>query len=370
MKKKIKLNRYDTFSPMLEFKNYVESFKKCRKKTAWKESIQRFWNDFTPNVFKIIERLDKKKIRLKKPKEFLINERGKPRFIRSIPIEERIFVKVLCEKIIQPVIVPQLIYNNSACIKGKGTLFAKQQLKKHLHSYFINYGYKGYALTVDFSKFFQNIDHDILYAKLFKLFKDENIRWLLKLIIDSFGDKGLSLGSELSQLLATWFPNDLDHFIKEKLHIEYYGRYMDDFYLIHHDLDYLKYCLKEIKRVCGDLKITINERKTKFHCVENGFKFLQCNFFITPKGQVIVKPSKKNSLRLRIKLRKYKRMLDAGRIDYRDVRNTYESWKGHLKGSNCYKMKRNMERFYLDLFELDLNNKTCYTLPKRIRKGA
>lgn len=366
----MKFNKYDNFAPMLDFEQYVFAFKECRNRTAWKKSIQSFWYNFAPNVFNIIDKLEKKEIKLAKPDEFFINERGKPRLIRSIPIEERIFVKVLCKNIIQPVIVPQLIYHNSACIKGKGTLFAKKQLKKQLHAYYINYGYKGYVLTVDFSKFFQNIDHDILYSKLFKLFKNEDIRWLLKLIIDSFGEKGLALGSELSQLLATWFPNDLDHFIKEKLHIKYYGRYMDDFYLIHHDIKYLKYCLEEIKKVCEGLKITINEKKTKFHTVENGFKFLQCNFFITPKGKVIIKPSKKNNLRLRRKLRKYKKMLDIGKINYEDVRNTYESWKGHLNGSNHFKMLKNMERFYLKLFELDKYQKQCYYRKnKKNKKG-
>lgn len=366
----MKLNKYDDFAPMLDFEQYVFAFKECRNRTAWKKSIQAFWYNFTPNVFSIIDKLENKKIKMAKPDEFMINERGKPRLIRSIPIEERIFVKVLCKNIIQPVIIPQLIYHNSACIKGKGTLFAKQQLKKQLHAYYINHGYKGYVLTVDFSKFFPNIDHGILYNKLFKLFKDENIRWLLRLIIDSFGDKGLALGSELSQLLATWFPNDLDHFIKERLHIKYYGRYMDDFYLIHHDIKYLEYCLEEIKKVCERLKIIINEKKTKFHTVENGFRFLQCNFSITPIGEVIVKPSKKNNLRLRRKLGKYKKMLDRGKINYEDVRNTYESWKGHLKGSNHFKMLRNMEQFYISLFGLDKDKEASYNKTKTKRKAA
>lgn len=365
---KNRYNKYDDFPPMLDFENYVIGFKECRNKTGWKKSIQSFWYNFTPNVFELIEYMENKNFKVSLPDEFQINERGKIRLIRSIPIKERLLVKVFCKNIIAPVLLPQLIYHNSACIKGKGTYFSKMQLKEHLFQYYQHHGHKGYVLTIDFSKFFQNIDHQILFDRLFEIYKNEDIRWFLKLIIDSFGERGLSLGSELSQILATWYPNPLDHFIKERLHIEYYGRYMDDLYLIHHDIKYLEYCLKEITRICNELKIVVNEKKTKFHKTHIGFVFLQCNFRITKTGKVVVKPSKKNALRLRKKLKKFKKFLDKGIITYIDVRNTYESWKGYLKGSDCYLMKKNMENFYINLFELDKEKEIAYNFIKKARK--
>ena len=50
-----------------------------------------------------------------------------------------------------------------------------------------------------------------------------------------------------SQILAVFYLNDLDHFVKEKLKIKYYVRYMDDFILFHENKNYLKYCLGEKK---------------------------------------------------------------------------------------------------------------------------
>lgn len=59
-------------------------------------------------------------------------------------------------------------------------------------------------------------------------------------VIDSFeGEKGLGLGSQISQIMELLVLNDLDHFIKERLHIKHYIRYMDDFILIHSDKCYL-----------------------------------------------------------------------------------------------------------------------------------
>lgn len=41
-------------------------------------------------------------------------------------------------------------------------------------------------------------------------------------------------------------------FIKKQLHIKYYGRYMDDFYLMYENREYLKYCMEEIKKKCKE----------------------------------------------------------------------------------------------------------------------
>lgn len=59
-------------------------------------------------------------------------------------------------------------------------------------------------------------------------------------MIDSFeGDTGIGLGSQISQLVELAVLDDLDHYIKERLRIKHYLRYMDDFVLIHPDKRYM-----------------------------------------------------------------------------------------------------------------------------------
>ena len=351
--KEERIKRFNNFDCMLDFENYVLTFFQCRKRTSWKKSIQKFQLNLSQEILNIIEKVKASKKITMKPVEFVINERGKERKIRSIPIRERIVVKNFCNHVVSPLILPSLIFHNSACVKTKGTYFAKEELKKHLRKYYMKNGHKGYALTLDFSKFFANINHDIVFEKFKKLITNEKLFNLLKQIVNSSGEKGVCLGSELSQLIATWFPSELDHFIKEALKIKFYGRYMDDLYLIHNDKEYLNYCLKEIKRICEKLKIIINDNKTKIHKTEIGFIFLKCNFKIIESGKVIVRACKKNILRLKRKLKKLKRFLDEKKITYKDIKNTYESWKGHLKSSNCYKVEKNMQNYYLNLFNLN-----------------
>lgn len=68
----------------------------------------------------------------------------------------------------------------------------------------------------------------------------------------------------MSQIDALMLASPLDHFIKEKLHIKYYGRYMDDFYLIHHDMDYLKYCKKEIEKMYNKMGLILSKKRLVF----------------------------------------------------------------------------------------------------------
>ena len=77
-----------------------------------------------------------------------------------------------------------------------------------------------------------------------------------------------------SKWYALIYLDDLDRFIKEKLQIKGYIRYMDDFILIHKDKNYLRYCLKEIDRFCKErLKVELNS-KTQIGKVKSGIDFL------------------------------------------------------------------------------------------------
>ena len=76
-----------------------------------------------------------------------------------------------------------------------------------------------------------------------------------------------------SQILAIFYLNDLDHFIKEQLKIKYYIRYQDDFLLFHPSKEYLRYCLQEIEKFLQNEKLTLN-KKTRIYKNTNNFLFL------------------------------------------------------------------------------------------------
>lgn len=79
-----------------------------------------------------------------------------------------------------------------------------------------------------------------------------------------------------SQVLAVFYLNDLDHYIKEILKIKYYVRYQDDFLLFHPSKDYLKYCLDKIKVFLQKEDLTLNP-KSRILKNTNNFIFLGRN---------------------------------------------------------------------------------------------
>ena len=79
-----------------------------------------------------------------------------------------------------------------------------------------------------------------------------------------------------SQILAIFYLNDLDHFIKEDLKIKYYVRYQDDFLLLHQSKQYLKYCLKEIEHFIEKEDLKLNP-ESRIYKNTNNFIFLGRN---------------------------------------------------------------------------------------------
>ena len=76
-----------------------------------------------------------------------------------------------------------------------------------------------------------------------------------------------------SQILAIFYLNDLDHFIKEKLGLKYYVRYQDDGCLYHPSKEYLKHCLNEISAFLKNENLQLNN-KTRMYKNTDNFVFL------------------------------------------------------------------------------------------------
>jgi hypothetical protein len=198
----------------------------------------------------------------------------------------------------------------------------------------------------------------VLFGLIDKRVHDTRVRELTRRFVSVFGPgkspgDGISpgLGSQISQVSAVFYPNGLDHFIKEKLRIKYYGRYMDDMYLIHADKAYLQHCLAEIKAFCASLKLTVHERKTRIVKLSEGVSFLKGKYALLESGKILRLPGKDSTKRMRRKLKKFKGLVDAGEMDWIDLRCAYQSWRGNYRRRfNAYYGVRYMDELYSELF--------------------
>ena len=140
----------------------------------------------------------------------------------------------------------------------------------------------NWYLKLDVRQFFASINHEVLLDQLEKLFKEKSLIHIFNQIIASFESKpgyGLPIGNLSSQYFANHYLTGLDHYIKEKLHIKAYVRYMDDFVLWHQDKQCLKYAYQNILRIVeSELKVSL--KPLVLQKVERGLPF--CGYLIYP----------------------------------------------------------------------------------------
>lgn len=340
---------YD-FDKVFTYNHLWKSYKNCKKGVNWKASTHKFTTNAPLNIFRLYDSLQKGTFKSPGFYEFDIFERGKHRHIKSVKIEERIVQRCLCDYCIVPVISRSFIHDNGATLKNKGYDFTINRLQCHLQRHYRKYGTKGYILLFDFTKFFDNISHEEIKSIIRNNFRDERIIKLIFHFVDAFGEKGLGLGSQISQVLALAAGNKLDHYIKEQLHIKGYGRYMDDGYLISESKEELLKCLDLIINKCKEYGLVLNKKKTYIVKISRGFTFLKVRYFITPSGKIIRKISRESITRERRKLKKLKNQMDCNLILKQDVVQSYRSWDGHASRFNAYKSRKSMNKLFTDLF--------------------
>ena len=152
-------------------------------------------------------------------------EGNKVRRIYKLPY----FPDRVCQWALLQVIEEYLIRNMTAdtysAIPGRGTELARRRVVKALKNDPVH---TQWCLKLDVRKYYPSIDLDILKKKYQRLFKDQELLWLLDEILDSCPDSGVPIGNYVSQYSGNIYLSDFDHYVKEQLGVTHYFRYMDD----------------------------------------------------------------------------------------------------------------------------------------------
>lgn len=137
---------------------------------------------------------------------------------------------------------------------------------------------KIYCLKCDISKYFDSINHQVLFSLLQRKIADQKVLWLIRIIIESSNKesgKGIPIGNLTSQLFANIYLNELDQFVKHKLQRKYYLRYMDDFLILYFDKKKLHQIKEEMKRfLWRRLGLELHPKKANIFPAEKGIDFL------------------------------------------------------------------------------------------------
>ena len=274
----------------------------------------------------------------------------KVREIYALHYIDRIVQHCLCDNLLAPWFDTHVIYDNAACRINKGTHFAMNRMDAFLHEHYKHYGTQGYILKCDISKYFNNIDHELMRNKLFRIFRDERVRKLLNDIINSYEvtpGKGIPLGNQTSQWFAIWYLDELDRYVKEQRRIKHYTRYMDDFILVHPDKAYLMETLHGMETILKKLGLTFNS-KTQVFPISHGVEYLGWRFYLTDTGAVIRRLKKHSKIRWMHRLRKLKELYAYDLIDLKKIQESTQSFANHMSFGNTWKLYHGvMEKWVL-----------------------
>lgn len=355
------------YNEVTDANHLYEGFLRSRKASKWKGSTQLFELNFLRRISRLQKQLINRSYKISAGSTFVLHERGKIRPIHAKTIDDRVVAHAFVDYVLMPIVRRYIIYDNCASIKGRGIDQQRRRLEQHLHEYYRTYGTnEGWILLGDFTKFYDNIQHERVYT-LFEKDLDEFELWLLSVFLDSFkvdvsymdddefgkclcevfdkliywkntaptqktGDKymnkSIDIGDQTSQAIGVYYPTRIDNYIKIVKGMRWHGRYADDFYIISNSKQELEQILKEIIKIANEMGMFISIRKTYITKLKKKFKFLQSHYWLTRSGAVVRKISAVRVRAMKVKIKKLGEMIVKGARALSDIVNMVRSWIG------------------------------------------
>lgn len=249
-------------------------------------------------------------------------------FMIENPVKREVFAADFRDRVvhhllfnyINPVFERTFITDSYSCRKGKGSLYGIRRLEKHICSCSDNHQLPCYILKLDLQGYFMNINRQTLFETINRTilaysnkknvdgscWKDtpeyDVTQYLTPLIV--FNDPvkgcfrkgplsgweglptskslfhspegcGLPIGNLTSQLFSNIYLNEFDNYVKRTLGIRHYGRYVDDFYLVHTNRNYLLSLVPVLRDYLWDTRgATLHPKKTTLVNRRQGVPFL------------------------------------------------------------------------------------------------
>lgn len=198
------------------------AFWKSRKGKDDKPEVMEFRKQLDANLLSLRNDILSGNVEVGNYYYFTIHD-PKERLICAAPFRQRVLHHAIMN-ICHPIFERFQIFDSYATRVGKGQYAALERAKVYSAKY-------QWFCKLDVRKYFDSIDHKVLYSQLNTKFKDPHLLELFYKIIKSYEtapDKGLPIGNLTSQYFANFYLGFADHFIKEKLQVKAYVRYMDD----------------------------------------------------------------------------------------------------------------------------------------------
>lgn len=325
------------------FYNLSRAMLKCRRGVMWKDSVAGFVINSLVRIHRLKKSLENNTYKISPYANFKVYE-PKERDILSTKFKDRVFQRSYVDNYFYDEMTRSFIYDNGACLKGRGTERTRKRLIRHMQHFYRRNGMNGYILKGDLSNFFGSTEHKLAYKAVEKRIKNEWVREKAKQIIDSFDNGedptvGMGLGSQCTQIIQLAVLDEFDHYVKEQLRIKEYVRYNDDFILLHESKDYLKECYRKIDNWMKKRNLTLNPKKTQIIKFSQGMKFLGFRFRPTETGKIVLTLLPEKISHERRKLKRMVAKAKKGELSKADTDRSYNSFKANITNNGKHKQE-------------------------------
>jgi len=308
-------------------------------------------------------------------------------FIVNVPVKREIFAADFRDRVvhhllfnyINPVFELSFIKDSYSCRKGKGTQYGIARINSFIRACSENYTKDCYILKLDIQGYFMSINKEILLKSIYSLLErkaeyysykqepdwemvDNLLRQVVmhdstknckvrgqmseweglshsKSLFCSPNNCGLPIGNLTSQLFSNVYLNSFDHYMKDTLKLDYYGRYVDDFIVIHESKEYLK----DVKENVNDfftkrLHLQLHPRKMFLQHYAKGVAFL--GTYIKPNRIYIGNRTKNNFFRTVQETDNLLSNTEVSKTLLFKVRASINSYLGIMRHYNTYKLRK------------------------------
>lgn len=306
-------------------------------------------------------------------------------FIVDKPVKREIFAADFRDRVIHhfiynyisPIFEKTFINDSYSCRKGKGTHYGIKRIDHFIRSCSQNYTKNCYILKLDIKGYFMAMNKTLLFGKIKEalinqkhkidfdlplvlyliektLYNDpkENCKikgkktdWVglpeSKSLFYAKHNCGLPIGNLTSQLFGNIYMNPFDHWVKQRLQIKYYGRYVDDFILVHSDKEYLKSLIPILSNfLLSALKLTLHPCKIYLQHYSKGVQYLGA--IIKPHRIYIASRTKGNFYNAIEKQNKIARNHKPTKEEQQAFLSSINSYLGIMKHYKTYKLRKQM----------------------------
>jgi len=277
---------------IIEPENMRLAFWKAQKGKQHRPEVVEFRSQLQDNLSQLAFDIEAGTYELGDYHYFTIHD-PKKRCICAASFRERVLHHAVMN-VCDPVFEKYQIFDSYACRREKGTYAALNRARDFSRRY-------SFFMKLDVRKYFDSVSHKILMKGLIRLFKDQRLLNLFNAIIGSYETRegcGIPIGNLTSQYFANQFLAPLDHFIKEKMKIRGYVRYMDDMVLWSNNQDQLKTAHQHLAdKLSGEYDLEL--KNLIINTVKSGLPFLGYTVYTS-----VMKLSSKSKIRFRKKMKR------------------------------------------------------------------